>query len=110
MGTAARVRCKRYKLCLWPKDGLIRAKCGCTRVDCPLLPRQRIPCWRVSPALQLYGDAGVPTRQFVGVPVFQAEGLTVTTHETVRAALVSGGPTQVPGRVPDKGAGLSVCA
>lgn len=33
---------------------------------------------------QLYSEAGVPTRQFMGVPVFQAEGLTVTTQETVR--------------------------
>jgi hypothetical protein len=32
---------------------------------------------------QLYNDAGVPTKQFVGVPVFQAEGLTVTTQEMV---------------------------
>ncbi|PNH01092.1 Protein TIC 22-like, chloroplastic [Tetrabaena socialis] len=36
---------------------------------------------QVSHALQLYKDAGVPTRQFVGVPVFQAEGLTVTTRD-----------------------------
>ncbi|GAX77701.1 hypothetical protein CEUSTIGMA_g5144.t1 [Chlamydomonas eustigma] len=36
---------------------------------------------QVSHALQLYNDAGVPTKQFVGVPVFQAEGLTVTTQE-----------------------------
>lgn len=34
--------------------------------------------------LQLYKDAGVPTKQFIGVPVFQAEGLTVTTQEMVR--------------------------
>eukprot|EP00955_Chlamydomonas_euryale_P082864 363771-Chlamydomonas_euryale.AAC.12 len=33
--------------------------------------------------LQLYSDAGVPTKQFIGVPVFQAEGLTVTTQEMV---------------------------
>lgn len=37
----------------------------------------------VAPAVQLYKDAGVPTRRFVGVPVFQAEGLTVTTQDTV---------------------------
>ncbi|KXZ49113.1 hypothetical protein GPECTOR_23g43 [Gonium pectorale] len=36
---------------------------------------------QVAHALQLYKDAGVPTRQFVGVPVFQAEGLTVTTRD-----------------------------
>ena len=34
-------------------------------------------------SLQLYKDAGVPTRQFIGVPVFQAEGLTVTTRDMV---------------------------
>lgn len=32
-------------------------------------------------ALDLYKEAGVPTDQFVGVPVFQAEGLTVTTQD-----------------------------
>eukprot|EP00197_Chlamydomonas_leiostraca_P002727 CAMPEP_0202857754 /NCGR_PEP_ID=MMETSP1391-20130828/569_1 /ASSEMBLY_ACC=CAM_ASM_000867 /TAXON_ID=1034604 /ORGANISM="Chlamydomonas leiostraca, Strain SAG 11-49" /LENGTH=420 /DNA_ID=CAMNT_0049536597 /DNA_START=6 /DNA_END=1268 /DNA_ORIENTATION=+ len=37
---------------------------------------------QVSHALSLYREAGVPTRSFVGVPVFQAEGLTVTTQET----------------------------
>ncbi|KAF5843038.1 Tic22-like family-domain-containing protein [Dunaliella salina] len=36
---------------------------------------------QVSHALELYKEAGVPTRSFVGVPVFQAEGLTVTTQE-----------------------------
>ncbi|GFR44228.1 hypothetical protein Agub_g5419, partial [Astrephomene gubernaculifera] len=36
---------------------------------------------QVSHALQLYKDAGVPTAQFIGVPVFQAEGLTVTTRD-----------------------------
>lgn len=36
---------------------------------------------QVSHALEMYKDAGVPTRQFVGVPVFQAEGLTVTTRD-----------------------------
>ncbi|PNW73271.1 hypothetical protein CHLRE_14g625750v5 [Chlamydomonas reinhardtii] len=36
---------------------------------------------QVAHALQLYKDAGVPTRQFIGVPVFQAEGLTVTTRD-----------------------------
>ncbi|KAG2492282.1 hypothetical protein HYH03_009522 [Edaphochlamys debaryana] len=36
---------------------------------------------QVGHALQLYKDAGVPTRQFIGVPVFQAEGLTVTTRD-----------------------------
>jgi hypothetical protein len=35
--------------------------------------------------VQLYKDAGVPTKNFVGVPVFQAEGLTVTTQDMVRA-------------------------
>jgi TPP-dependent pyruvate/acetoin dehydrogenase alpha subunit len=39
---------------------------------------------QVSHALELYKEAGVPTRSFVGVPVFQAEGLTVTTQEMVR--------------------------
>ena len=43
--------------------------------------------------LQLYKEAGVPTRTFIGVPVFQAEGLTVTAQEMVsgskgRAAFV----------------------
>lgn len=33
--------------------------------------------------LQLYKDAGVPTKNFIGVPVFQAEGLTVTTQDMV---------------------------
>lgn len=42
---------------------------------------------QVGHALQLYTEAGVPTKQFIGVPVFQAEGLTVTTQEMVRAAL-----------------------
>jgi len=37
---------------------------------------------QIGHALQLYQEAGVPTRQFVGVPVFQAEGLTVTTQDT----------------------------
>ncbi|KAG1668464.1 hypothetical protein FOA52_005237 [Chlamydomonas sp. UWO 241] len=36
---------------------------------------------QVKHALELYTEAGVPTKQFVGVPVFQAEGLTVTTQE-----------------------------
>lgn len=36
---------------------------------------------QIGHALQLYNDAGVPTKQFIGVPVFQAEGLTVTTQE-----------------------------
>jgi hypothetical protein len=34
--------------------------------------------------VQLYKDAGVPTKSFMGVPVFQAEGLTVTTQDMVR--------------------------
>ena len=38
---------------------------------------------QVQHALELYREAGVPTRSFVGVPVFQAEGLTVTTQEMV---------------------------
>lgn len=37
---------------------------------------------QVKHALKLYGDAGVPTQQFVGVPVFQAEGLTVTAQDS----------------------------
>eukprot|EP00878_Enallax_costatus_P015347 GHUV01016075.1.p1 GENE.GHUV01016075.1~~GHUV01016075.1.p1 ORF type:complete len:290 (+),score=71.33 GHUV01016075.1:571-1440(+) len=36
---------------------------------------------QVKHALQLYQEAGVPTKNFVGVPVFQAEGLTVTTQD-----------------------------
>jgi len=36
------------------------------------------------PLLQLYQEASVPTSSFVGVPVFQAEGLTVTTQDMVR--------------------------
>lgn len=39
---------------------------------------------QVKHALQLYKEAGVPTKSFVGVPVFQAEGLTVTTQDMVR--------------------------
>lgn len=39
---------------------------------------------QVAHALELYKEAGVPTRSFVGVPVFQAEGLTVTTQEMVK--------------------------
>jgi hypothetical protein len=31
-----------------------------------------------------YKEAGVPANNFVVVPVFQAEGLTVTTHDMVR--------------------------
>jgi hypothetical protein len=42
------------------------------------------PTARRPPPAQLYKDAGVPTKQFIGVPVFQAEGLTVTTQELVR--------------------------
>lgn len=38
---------------------------------------------QVKHALQLYQEAGVPTKNFIGVPVFQAEGLTVTTQEMV---------------------------
>jgi hypothetical protein len=38
-------------------------------------------------SLQLYKEAGVPTKSFVGVPVFQAEGLTVTTQDMVREPL-----------------------
>jgi hypothetical protein len=38
--------------------------------------------WLLS-MLQLYKDAGVPTKNFIGVPVFQAEGLTVTTQDMV---------------------------
>ena len=41
----------------------------------PPQPRQ------VGKALELYRDAGVPTSSFVGVPVFQAEGLTVTAQD-----------------------------
>lgn len=37
---------------------------------------------QVKHALKLYGDAGAPTAQFVGVPVFQAEGLTVTAQDS----------------------------
>lgn len=36
---------------------------------------------QVQHALQLYKDAGVPISHFTGVPVFQAEGLTVTTQQ-----------------------------
>ncbi|WIA13520.1 hypothetical protein OEZ85_007093 [Tetradesmus obliquus] len=36
---------------------------------------------QVKHALTLYKEAGVPTKSFVGVPVFQAEGLTVTTQD-----------------------------
>lgn len=43
------------------------------------------PACLAAPA-QLYKDAGVPTKNFVGVPVFQAEGLTVTTQDMVRGA------------------------
>jgi hypothetical protein len=34
------------------------------------------------PALQLYKDAGVPSSGFTGVPVFQAQGLTVKTERS----------------------------
>lgn len=44
---------------------------------------------QVKHALELYRGAGVPGATFVGVPVFQAEGLTVTTQETVRARAAS---------------------
>jgi len=36
---------------------------------------------QVRHAIDLYRTAGVETRAFVGVPVFQAEGLTVTAHD-----------------------------
>lgn len=36
---------------------------------------------QVKHALQLYKDAGVSMTHFTGVPVFQAEGLTVTTQQ-----------------------------
>ncbi|KAL6758237.1 22 kDa translocon at the inner membrane of chloroplasts [Haematococcus lacustris] len=36
---------------------------------------------QVGHAMALYQSAGLPTRSFTGVPVFQAEGLTVTTQE-----------------------------
>lgn len=36
----------------------------------------------VENALQLFTDANVPTSAFVGVPVFQADGLTVTTERS----------------------------
>lgn len=54
---------------------------------CNLTPFCVASCTQVSHALELYKEAGLPTRSFVGVPVFQAEGLTVTTQEMVRASL-----------------------
>jgi hypothetical protein len=45
-------------------------------------------------AMQLYKEAGVPTKSFVGVPVFQAEGLTVTTQDMVRTTLQIDQPRQ----------------
>jgi hypothetical protein len=44
--------------------------------------------------MQLYKEAGVPTKSFVGVPVFQAEGLTVTTQDMVRTTLQIDQPRQ----------------
>lgn len=41
---------------------------------------QTLPLFNTRP--QLYSEAGVPTRQFVGVPVFQAEGLTVASAQS----------------------------
>jgi hypothetical protein len=42
-----------------------------------------VECLTCLSTLQLYKDAGVPTKNFIGVPVFQAEGLTVTTQDMV---------------------------
>ncbi len=61
----------------------------CTTATCLALPSLlRCRCCpaagQVVHALQLYKEAGLPTRFFTGVPVFQAEGLTVTTQEMVR--------------------------
>lgn len=55
-------------------------------------------------AVQMYKDAGVPTRQFVGVPVFQAEGLTVTTRDMVGGG--RGVAVGVHGRLCVRGHGL----
>lgn len=54
------------------------------------------PAAKVRHALDLYKDAGVPGSTFVGVPVFQAEGLTVTTQDTVRARAPGGGAAPRP--------------
>lgn len=45
---------------------------------------------QVAHALGLYREAGVATRSFQGVPVFQAEGLTVTTQDQVWGGLSCG--------------------
>jgi hypothetical protein len=50
----------------------------------PLLPPSSLLFPRpVAAPAQLYKEAGVPSDVFIGVPVFQAEGLTVTTQDMV---------------------------
>lgn len=39
---------------------------------------------QVKAAMELYSQAGVPISSFSGIPVFQAEGLTVSTDSSVR--------------------------
>lgn len=87
---------------LWPPSFLLLCSDSDSSLRCLLLrPRQVFTTPRdvtglqgihfrfmpdlrqIGHALQLYNDAGVPTKQFIGVPVFQAEGLTVTTQEMV---------------------------
>lgn len=54
----------------------------------PLFPRP------LAAPVQLYKEAGVPSDVFIGVPVFQAEGLTVTTQDMVGDV---GRTSQLPG-------------
>lgn len=63
----------------------VRARMRWQALCSPALTRRACPA-QVAHALELYKEAGVPTRSFVGVPVFQAEGLTVTTQEMVGGA------------------------
>lgn len=65
-----------YEVFTTPRDTT-----GLTGIHFRFMPDMR----QVQHALELYKQAGLPTRAFTGVPVFQAEGLTVTTQDMVRA-------------------------
>lgn len=45
--------------------------------------------------MQVFRSAGVPARSITGVPVFQAEGLSVTAGENEVSYLVSSYPMKV---------------
>ena len=62
-----------YEVFTTPRD-----QTGLSGIHFRFMPDAR----QVKHALELYREAGVPGSSFVGVPVFQAEGLTVTTQDT----------------------------